>query len=619
MATRVPPGANLNRRRRAEVIQMEVQRQRKPRQKQVRTSAKLRKNLTAPYFRLILVWGILIVSGLALAGNLYHLQIVHAPQLKQIARRQQTVNSQPPSISRRSVVDRNDNLLAFDRVIYTLYAHPRYFVSEEDKKADPNKLEVKKQEVAANLSVILNRPAAELLDLFNRRASGTLLAANVSEEIADKIRNLNVSGLDLLHKHLRLYPQESLAADVVGYVDLDSHSQAGVEYSQRKLLELSPSAAKTSDRTQGFVQQDRLKLQLTLDTRLQRAARLALRAQMEKFNAQRGGVIVMDAQDGSILTLVSEPSYNPNQYYDADVQAFKNWLLADLYEPGSTFKPINVAIALEERAIQPNDVFPDPDVIKVSGWSIRNAEKENNTSLSVTGILQHSSNVGMVQVMQRLKPATYYTWLQKLGLGKSVGIDLPFEARGQLKNQKQFVSSPIEPATTSFGQGFSLTPIQLVQLHGALANGGKLVTPHVVRGLVDDQAQVQSQPKLPKPQTIFSPQTTQTVMKMMETVVTQGSGKASQIAGYRIAGKTGTAQKASPTGGYSSGAKITSFVGMMPVEAPRYVVLAVVDEPKKGIAFGSTVAAPIVKSVMESIISLERMAPSQPIPKPTPE
>ena len=193
-------------------------------------------------------------------------------------------------------------------------------------------------------------------------------------------------------------------------------------------------------------------------------------------------------------------------------------------------------------------------------------------------------------------------------------MDLPFEASSQIKSQKQFVSSPIESATASFGQGFSLTPMQLVQLHGALANGGKLVTPHIVRGLFDAQGQSHWQPSLPAPRQIFSPQTAQTVLEMMETVVTQGSGKVAQIAGYRIAGKTGTAEKASEKGGYDASAKITSFIATFPVDAPKYVVLAVVDEPsKKGaILRGSTTAAPIVKSVIDALISMERMPPSQP-------
>lgn len=614
MPTSVPPGS-FNRRRPTEVT---MDTQRNPTRQKVRKPLnKQLKHSTVPYCRLIFVWGILLAGGLVLAGNLYHLQIVHSSNLLRRAQQQQTVYVRP-FVPRRQVVDRNNNVLAIDRQVYTLYAHPNQFKSDSEAET-----------VASDVAKILDRPTADLAALFingfKAKKSGIRVAPALSEEVADKLKKLRANGLDLVQEYSRLYPQENVVADVVGYVDLDRRGQAGVEYSQEKLLERSAQGVKLrktgngallSDRIpEGFVHGNDVKLQLTLDTRLQRAARVALREQMQKFQAKRGGVIVMDAHDGSLLSLVSEPSYNPNEYFNFDVNSFRNWVLADLYEPGSTFKPINIAIALEEQAIQPNDVFPDPDVIKVGGWSIRNAEKEDNVALSITGILQHSSNVGMVQVMQRLKPDVYYTWLQKLGLGKTVGIDLPFEARGQLKNQAKFISSPIETATASFGQGFSLTPIQLVQLHAALANGGKLVTPHVVRGLLDNQGQLQWQPNLPQPKAIFAPQTTQTLVKMLEAVVLQGSGKASQVPGYRIGGKTGTAQKANLSGrGYQSGAVITSFVGMMPIEAPRYVVLAVVDEPK-GIAYGSTVAAPIVKSVMESLISIERIPPSQPIPK----
>ena len=540
--------------------------------------------------------------------NLYQLQVVRAPELLEKARNQQKVYKRP-FIPRRPVVDRNNTVLAIDRPVYTLYAHPKLFKASSE-------------EIATELSKILKRPSAELVKRFKTRGSGIRLAPALPEEIAAQIAKLQINGLELNQEYSRLYPQQNLVADVVGYVNVDRRGQAGVEYSHQKLLERSVetiqltqtgNGALMSDRVpKGFVHVDDLRLQLTLDSRLQRAARHSLSQQLQKFGAKRGSVIVMDAHDGSILTMVSQPSYDPNQYYKSDVTAFKNWAVADLYEPGSTFKPLNVAIALESGVINPNSVFDDPDVIKVGGWPIRNAEPEDHSSLSVAQILQYSSNVAMVQVMQRIKPVDYYGWLKRLGLERTVGIDLPFETPGQIKSQKQFIASPIEPATASFGQGFLLTPIQLVQLHGALANGGKLVTPHVVRGLFDSKGKQYSAPKLPPPRQIFSPKTTQTVVNMMETVVTQGSGKMAQIPGYRIAGKTGTAQKGNPKGGYYNGAKVTSFVGILPVESPRYVVLAVVDEPKgKGLIFGSTVAAPIAKSVMEALLTIERIPPSQ--------
>lgn len=610
MPSSVPPSSGFDRSRRASVFRLETRRkQRRHRETELREDTQLVRS-RLPYFRLLLVWSVLIAAGLGLSVNLYDLQVVRAPELLGKARKQQMVNLRP-FIPRRPVVDRNNNVLAIDRPVYTLYAHPRLFESSSEA-------------IATDLAAILNRPSADLVKQFKTRKSGIRLAPALSEEMANKIAKLRINGLELIQEYSRLYPQQELLADVVGYVDLDRSGQAGVEYSQEKLLERSVKTLRLSKTgngalmsyhvPKGFVHVDHLQLQLTLDSRLQRAARQSLRQQLQKFRAKRGSVIVMDARDGSILTMVSEPSYDPNEYYNSDVRAFKNWVLADLYEPGSTFKPLNVAIALETGAIAPNSVFNDPDVIKVGGWSIRNAEKEDRTTLSVAQILQYSSNVGMVQVMQRINPAVYYSWLKRLGLGRSVGIDLPFETPGQLKSQKQFIASPIEPATASFGQGFSLTPIQLVQLHGALANGGKLVTPHVVKGLFDTKGQAHLQPILPAPRPIFSPKTTQTVVDMMETVVTQGSGEAAQIPGYRIAGKTGTAQKASPNGGYYNAAKITSFVGILPVESPRYVVLVVVDEPHgKGLIFGSTVAAPVAKSVMEALITINRIPPTQPI------
>ncbi len=557
--------------------------------------------------RLLLVWAVLIFATLGLGFNLYRLQIVTSPVLLKKARQQQMVSLRP-FVPRRSVVDRNGNYLATDQPSYTLYAHPKLF-------------KVSKQEVANQLSEIVNIPEDELLKKFNQKNSGIRLAQSLREDLANRISQLHNDGLELIGQYSRLYPQQELAADVVGYVDSNHRGQAGVEYSQSKLLERAVRSVRVSRSgnggmmpdymPDGFLHYEDLQLQLTIDSRLQRAARLALKEKVKQFKAKRGAVIVMNAQDGSLLAMVSEPTYNPNDYSKFDVGLFKNWALADLYEPGSTFKPINVAIALEAGAVTPETTFNDSGHITVAGWPIKNAQNKSYGSVNITQILQYSSNIGMVQIMQQLKPDVYYSWLQKLGLGNKVGIDLPFESPGQMKSKQQFMSSPIEPATTSFGQGFSLTPIQLVTLHASLANGGKIVTPHVVKGLFDSQGQMYWQPNLPTPRPVFSPQTSDTVLEMMEKVVSNGTGKPAQIPGYRIGGKTGTAQKASASGGYDSSAKITSFVGILPVDAAqRYVVLAVVDNPE-GNVFGSIVAAPIVKSVMEAIISIEGIPPSQ--------
>lgn len=557
--------------------------------------------------RLFVIWGILMAAGLGLAINLYQLQIVQGSKLTQRARNQQMVKLRP-FVPRRLVVDRSNNVLAVDRPVYTLYAHPKLFNQSN-------------QQMAERLAPILDKTPAELVKTFQSRNSGITVASALPEVSAGRVKSLRLNGLELIQQYSRYYPQKNVVADVVGYVNMDRQGQAGVEYSQEKLLERSVQTVQLSragngrllpnHAPEGFLNFDDLRLQLTIDSRLQRVARTALQAQMEKFQAKRGAVIVMDASNGSLLALTSYPTYNPNEYSKADISLFKNWTVADLYEPGSTFKPLNVAIALENGAIKADDVFNDPGSIQIGKHTIRNAGLNSHGNINIAKILQTSSNIGMVRIIQRMKPSLYYNWLERLGLGQTIETDLPFEVRGQIKGQKEFLGSPIEAATTSFGQGFSVTPLQLVQMHGALANGGKLVTPHVVQGLVDTKGQMHYAPNLPTPRQIFSAATAQTVVEMMETVVLDGTGNAAQIPGYRIGGKTGTSQKASPNGGYIPNARITSFVSILPVESPRYVVFAVADEPKGANAYGSTVAAPIVKAVMEALIPIEGIPPSQ--------
>ena len=570
------------------------------------------KNLNS---RLFMVWVILMMGVLALGGNLFYLQVLQGEKLQEKALQQQTARSRP-FVPRRPIVDRNGNILAVDRPVYTLYAHPFLF-------------KITQAEVASQLAPVLERANLEknlsqsnLIATFNERDSGLKIAESLSEETANKIAYLGIDGLELIQHQQRLYPQEEIAAEVVGYVDGDRRGQAGIEYSQQNLLErLTPDLefARSihgilvpKQLATGYLQLDDLQMHLTIDTRLQRAARAALQPQIEKYRAKRGTVIVMDATDGALLALVSEPAYDPNKYYNYNIETFKNWAVTDVYEPGSTFKPLNVAIALEVGAIQPDSVFNDEGRIFVSGWPIANYDYEKAGAKgyrSVTEIVKHSSNVGMVKIVQQMKPEVFYDGLKRLSLGEISGVDLPFEAPSMMKSREQFLLAPVEAATTAFGQGFSLTPIQMARLQATLANGGKLVTPYLVRGLFDGKGQAYWQPPKPTPRQVFSPETTKTVLKMMEVTVDAGTGMGAKIPGYRIAGKTGTAQKASPFGGYSKNLKIVSFVGIFPVEAPRYVVLAVIDEPSYGT--GGLVAAPVVKSVIEAAIAIEKLPPAE--------
>ncbi|AFZ43218.1 penicillin-binding protein transpeptidase [Halothece sp. PCC 7418] len=563
------------------------------------------------FVRLGLIWVFFFLSAVGLGGRVYHLQIVQGEELHAKAKANQKGNFKD-YVPRRSIVDREGNVLATDRVVYTLYVHPMLFQKSEAVIAE--KL----------ASILTNTSVSELSKQFQEKKTGIRLRDRLTEEEADQIRRLNSNGLDLRPKYARFYPHNTLAANVLGYVQKDDHQgKTGIEFTQQaKLIRPERNIPPVQKTGQGdvlpvslpsqVVEFDEKQLQLTLNMRLQRLAHQALKKQMQAFRAKRGTVIVMDVETGELLSFVTEPTFDPNRYFKSDLADMKNWGVTDLYEPGSTFKPINVAIALEAGLIYPQEKIYDPGKMKVGGWTIRNHDYFSNGGhgkISIAEILQVSSNVGMIKIIERMQPLDYYKKLQELGLEEKVGIDLMGETAGSLKSKFQFTNYPIEPATASFGQGLSLTPIKLAQLHGAIANGGYLVKPHLVKGLVDQDGNLVSEKDQTRKQ-VFSSRTTKEVLAMMETVVSEGSGEVAQIPGYRLAGKTGTAQKAK---GRSYGnEKITSFVSIFPVQQPRYVILAVVDEPKRPLAYGSTVAAPIVKEVIEGLITIEGIPPTHP-------
>ena len=567
-----------------------------------------------PARRLWIVFLILCSGLTGLIGRMAWLQLVQTGDLEARARRLQT-QTRTPLGQRRPIVDRNGRLVAMDEKRFRLWAHPRYFNLPGD---DPNVVRPP-ADVVQHLSGPLARSAESLLNDLGDQRSGVRLADALTPETADQIRALGVSGLDLEVYPQRIYPQGSLFANVVGFLNDERVPQAGLEQSRhsdllrheqsRRLRRGADGTPLPDDLSPGAFYGDDLRLQLTLDSRLQELAVEALAAQVQTWKAKKGAAIVMDATNGELLVLASTPTDDPNRYWRFPPALFREWAVQDLYEPGSTFKPINLALALESNAIRPEQRVLDVGQLTIGGWPINNHDKKANGLVDFATVLQVSSNVGMVKAMSHLKTDVYWNWMHRLGIDQRPDTDLPGAVAGQLKSREEFMTHPIEPATTAFGQGFSLTPLKLVQLHALLANGGHLVSPHITRGFRSGEALAPAAER--NGQRLLSSSVTTTVLQWMESVVDKGSGKGVKTPGYRIGGKTGTAQKAL-NGIYLPGAKICSFVATLPIENPRYVVFVVVDEPQGENAYGSTVAVPVAKQIIDALLVVEKIPPSKP-------
>jgi cell division protein FtsI (penicillin-binding protein 3) len=554
-------------------------------------------------FKFLYIFSLLLIF--CLFGRLVKLQVFNASDLQRKARLIQSSKINTLK-KRRSIVDRNNRLIAYDKPLYKLWAHPQYFNFPGDSINRVRSIE----EVTKKLSSILDINNEILVEKFHNKMIGIKLLDKISEEKAEKIKNLQISGLDLFKYSQRYYPQGELYSNLVGFVNDDNKGSAGLELhldNQIKVFNKSNLIKRGGDGTPlpdnsapGDFIYDYKSLGLTIDSKLQKASFNALSKQVSEWKAKKGFAIVMDVNNGRILSLVSVPSYDPNKFWQYDPELFRGWYSQDLFEPGSTFKPINLALALEEKVIQKDGLVEDIGKIKVGGWTLSNWNKKGNGYIDYPKVLQVSSNVGMVKIMQNLDPTIYWDWLQNLGINKNLETDLFESTAGQLKRKDLFVNQSIEPAVTSFGKGFSISPLKLVQLHAALANGGFEVTPHVTSTFKE---RVNKNPK----KQFFSPDVSKIVLEWMESVVDKGSGSGAKIEGYRIAGKTGTSQKAI-NGSYTS-KKVCSFVATLPVNDPKFAVLVVVDEPSKSYAYGSTVAVPVAKEIIESLIVIEKIPP----------
>lgn len=566
--------------------------------------------------RLVLVFLLLLLPVLGLAGRLFWLQLVQGEVLAQQAPSRQMPSARSLA-TRRPIVDRQGEILAWDEMRARIWAHPVYFQFPGDREGRQRSA----AEVSQRLAPVLGLSSADLEQRLLGQESGIRLLEHLSLETGEAVKALDISGIDVEIYPQRRYPQGELFANVVGFLNLERQPQAGLELSHNAQLqgERSPWLLRSRDNavlpvhlSMGTIQDDSMQLQLSLDTRLQRAAHTALSAAMEEWKAARGAVMVMDVHNGELLALASQPSYDPSRFWQAQPRQFREWSVEDLYEPGSTFKPINLVIALEEGLIDGNSTVQDTGSVDVGSWKIRNNQDRIHGVITMPRLLQVSSNVGMVKTMLRLSRNRYWQRLHNLEIEQAPDTDLPGATAGQLTSPQVFRSNPIYAATASFGQGIALSPLKLLQLHAALANGGWLVQPHVVQGLRNmDTMKTTTTP--PRRKRIFQEASTATVRSWMAAATTLAQVPVARIHSYPTAGKTGTSQKVRQ-GHYDPEAVITSFVAHLPTDRPRFLVLVVVDEPHGEETYGSTVALPVAYRVIDSMAALDNLPPAHDAP-----
>jgi cell division protein FtsI (penicillin-binding protein 3) len=435
---------------------------------------------------------------------------------------------------------------------------------------------------------------------------------------AEAISDLGLKGIGLFPESRRYYPRQELAAHVLGMVGLDDRGLEGVEHLYDDLLGGKPQFVVAQQDALGrlvFRQEEPepnppiFDVRLTIDEVLQYITERELARAVERSGAKAGTAIILDPHSGEILALANHPTFDPNQYKKAGSAAKRNRATADYLEPGSIFKVILAAGALEEGAIRPTDQFHGENgSIEVSGVTIRDHEKYG--WLTVRQIMAQSSNVGAIKIGQKLGKSLYYHYMSAFGFGSLTGVDLPGETPGLMRRPKGW--SALSLSVLSLGQEVSVTPIQFATAFAAIANGGNLMRPHVIRSLrTPDGTQARDTGPVVV-RRVISESTARTLLEMLTSVVDEGTGKEAAVPGYAVAGKTGTAQKVDPaTGRYSHRKIVASFVGAVPAEEPRLVILVMIDEPET-LRWGGSIAAPTFREIARDALKYLRVPPSPP-------
>lgn len=524
---------------------------------------------------------------------------------------------------RGSIVDRNGEELAVSIISKSLYVDPQELVDDPERwplgqmpSRDPKRV------AADQLAPILDMKADALYERFtepDRRFAWVKrqLDPHVADEVEKVLKDQKLSGFHFQEESKRYYTKDKLAAQVLGFVGDDGKGLEGIEAAmddylrgqdQKKRSYFDAKGHLVGQSAMNQVQARRMDtVQLTLDARMQFILEKSLDDAIAKTHAASAAAILMDPNTGEILGMASRPTFDPNHFSQAPQGAFLNRGVSIVYEPGSVFKPIMGSAALMEGIITPTTPFDDKGSIDVGGRRIRNWDGKGMGHVTYTDVIKFSLNTGMAALGLKLGGERETAYARQFGFGSKTGTDVPGEEEGILYDPKDMVPSDV--ATMGIGQGIAVTPLQMIRAISAIANGGKLVRPYIVAKVTDPDGNVVKETGTQVDRQVITPEVAEEMRTMMEKVVSEGGGKTAQIKGYKIAGKTGTAEKLSPKGGYIPGVYIASFVGFVPSDAPKYAMIIMLDSPK-GAFYGSQVSAPIFRDTLQQILVAEGIEPS---------
>ena len=568
--------------------------------------------------RLVIIMVLACSLFLCLIFRIGYLQLVKGEWLSTKASEQQT-REIPIEAKRGTIYDTNMKELAVSVTKYTVWCKP---VEVDDAKKTSEKL-----------SEILGEEYDDIYKKVNKKNMALVKVKRwIDDDTADKITELGLSGIWIAEDNQRYYPYGNFASYVLGHTSSDSTGVAGIELKYDSVLKgtagklIVSTDAAGKEIPQGTEQYYEPStgngLVLTIDEVIQHYCEKAAQKAYEENNATKVTIIAMDPKTGDIKAMVKKPDYDPNNPTEAiypeyeellsecegnaekTMEAYstmwRNTIISDTYEPGSTFKLITSAAGLEEGVVKQDDKFTCSGSVTVEGQKIKcwRSYRPHGSETFKQGV-QNSCNPVFVEVGRRLGVSKMYDYIEAFGLNKKTGIDLPGEASSIMYNEKDV--GPVELATISFGQSISVTPIQLITSVCSIVNDGVRMQPRLVKAYTDNKGNITKEVEPVQVKQVISKETSAQMREIMESVVTDGGGKIAYLPGYRLGGKTGTAQKVID-GKYAEGHYVCSFVGMAPADDPQIVVLAIVDEPTGVMAFGSTTAGPIIKEVMNNTL-----------------